>query len=253
MCFAGMRSTFGSGPFKPSIAMKRILSVFAVAASFLVHAQSLTIHSMDSVAYVNSHTGSLAEAHIALLNTSASAQSYLIKRTQVGTSGLVDSNYFCWDLCYPTWVNQSQGSVQVNAGAVAYDFSGYAYVMDTSSNGQDTVWYRFENVSDSTDFLDVQVVYAFSRTFGQTEVSPATARIYPNPSATGRVTLEIAPSSIAGHIEVIDVLGQVHARIPVAPFQTSATWMSQSAPKGMYLFRRNLGQRPETLGKVLIQ
>ena len=253
MCFAGMRSTFGSGSFKPSIAMKRILSVFAVAASFLVHAQSLTIHSMDSVAYVNSHTGSLAEAHIALLNTSASAQSYLIKRTQVGTSGLVDSNYFCWDLCYPTWVNQSQGSVQVNAGAVAYDFSGYAYVMDTSANGQDTVWYRFENVSDSTDFLDVQVVYAFSRTFGQTEASPATARIYPNPSATGRVTLEIAPSSIAGHIEVIDVLGQVHARIPVAPFQTSATWMSHSAPKGMYLFRRNLGQRPETLGKVLIQ
>jgi len=253
MCFAGMRSTFGSGSFKPSIAMKRILSVFAVAASFLVHAQSLTIHSMDSVAYVNSHTGSLAEAHIALLNTSASAQSYLIKRTQVGTSGLVDSNYFCWDLCYPTWVNQSQGSVQVNAGAVAYDFSGYAYVMDTSANGQDTVWYRFENVLDSTDFLDVQVVYAFSRTFGQTEASPATARIYPNPSATGRVTLEIAPSSIAGHIEVIDVLGQVHARIPVAPFQTSATWMSHSAPKGMYLFRRNLGQRPETLGKVLIQ
>ena len=88
---------------------------------------------MDSVAYVNSHTGSLAEAHIALLNTSASTQSYLIKRMQIGTTGLVDSNYFCWDLCYPTWVNQSQGSVQVNAGAVAYDFSGYAYVMFTPS------------------------------------------------------------------------------------------------------------------------
>jgi hypothetical protein len=233
--------------------MKRLLSIFAFFASFWVHAQSLTVHSMDSVAYVNSHTGSLAEAHIALLNTSASTQSYLIKRMQIGTTGLVDSNYFCWDLCYPTWVNQSQGSVQVNAGSVAYDFSGYAYVMDTSANGQDTVWYRFENVADSTDFLDVQVVYAFSTTFGQTEASPAAARIYPNPSATGRVTLEFAPSSLGGYIEVMDVLGQLHARIPVAPYQTSATWMSHSAPKGVYLLRRNLGQRPETMGKVLIQ
>ena len=73
---------------------------------------------MDSVAHVNSHTGSLAEAHIALQNNSASTQSYLIKRAQVGTTGLVDSNYFCWDLCYPTWVNQSQGYVDINAGAV---------------------------------------------------------------------------------------------------------------------------------------
>lgn len=233
--------------------MKRFLSVFAVTASFLVHAQSLTIHSMDSVAYVNSHTGSLAEAHIALLNTSTSSQSYLIKRMQVGTTGLVDSNYFCWDLCYPTWVNQSQGSVQVNAGAVAYDFSGYAYVMDTSANGQDTVWYRFENVADSTDFLDVQVVYAFSTTFGQTEEPVAAVRIYPNPSSTGRVTVEFASSSVAGSMDVIDVLGRVQMRIPIAPFQTSATWNSAKAPKGMYLLRRNLGQRLVIMGKVLIQ
>jgi len=58
---------------------------------------------------------------------------------------------------------------------------------------------------------------------------------------------------LGGYIEVMDVLGQLHARIPVAPYQTSATWMSHSAPKGVYLLRRNLGQRPETMGKVLIQ
>lgn len=232
--------------------MKRFIALVALLFSASSFAQNLSVHSMDSVAYVNSHTGSLAEAHIALQNNSASTQSYLIKRAQVGTTGLVDSNYFCWDLCYPTWVNQSQGYVDINAGAVAYDFSGYAYVRDTSANGQDTIWYTFENVNDSTDFLTVQVIYAFSATFGQGEPVSYSTKIYPNPSTTGRVTLEFAPAPQASTVEVLDVLGKVHAQIHVPAYGTKAVWNSQDAAEGVYLLRKRSGSQLENLGKVLV-
>lgn len=233
--------------------MKRIFLLLAFSFSVIVSAQSLTIQSMDSVAYVNSHTGSLAEGHIALLNTSSSAQSYILKRIQVGNTGLVDSNYFCWDLCYPTWVSQSQGSVQVNAGAVAYDFSGYAYVMDTAANSQDTVWYRFENEADSTDFLEVSVIYAFSQTFGQDEPKILKNKMYPNPSSTGRVTIEFAPVDEGGRVDILDMLGRVRAQVLVPAYATKVVWMVGDAPKGIYVLRRSFGAMQENVGKVLIQ
>lgn len=240
--------------FQESFApMKRIFLFFACVFTASLSAQSLTVHSMDSVAYVNSHTGSLAEGHIALLNTSGSTQSYILKRIEVGNTGLVDSNYFCWDLCYPTWVNQSQGSVQVNAGAVAYDFSGYAYVMDTAANGQDTVWYRFENVADTADFLDVPMIFAFSQTFGQGEPVQIKNKIYPNPSHSGRVTIEFAPLAQVGRVDVLDMLGRVRAQVLVPAYANKVVWNVGDAPKGIYILRRSTGTMQENVGKVLIQ
>ena len=248
---AGESSTFETYVIA-ELEMKRFTVLAFFLFSVAAFAQNISVHSMDSVAYVNSHTGSLAEAHIALINTSATTQSYIIKRSQVGSTGLVDSNYFCWDLCYPTWVNQSQGYVDINAGAVAYDFSGYAYVMDTAANGQDTIWYTFENINDSTDFLTVQVIYAFSTTFGQGEPVSYTTKIYPNPSNTGRVTMEFAPAPQASTVEVLDVLGKVHAQMNVPAFATKAVWNSQDAAKGVYLLRKRSGHQLENLGKVLV-
>ncbi len=232
--------------------MKRISLLFALVLCLGAAAQNLALHSIGH-GIVNSRTGNLAEAHVNLINNGNATHSYTAKRSKVGNTGLVDSNYFCWDLCYPTWVNQSQGTVDIAPGAVAYDFSGYAYVLDTTANGSDTIWYTFENVADSTDFLTVPVLFFFSTTMGQDERTAQPAKIYPNPSYTGRVIVEFDPSPIAGSIDVLDVLGRVHARLRVAPFQSSATWISVQAPKGLYLLRRNLGQNPEILGRVLVQ
>ena len=233
--------------------MKRFLALVAILFSASSFAQNLSVHSMDSVAYVNSYTGSLAEAHIALQNNSASTQSYRIIRAQVGTSGLVDSNYFCWDLCYPTWVDQSQGYVDINAGSVAYDFSGYAYVMDTSANGQDTIWYTFENINDSTDFLTVQVIYAFSTTFGQNEPMGPVTKIYPNPSMSGYVHIDIPRVSAGTSIEIVNILGHVQARLEPTVNSSRVTWNTNSAAKGLYFVRMRQGKRIENLGKVLVQ
>jgi hypothetical protein len=231
--------------------MKRIALLFALVFGLSASAQNIALHAIG-YGSANSRTGTLAEAHVNLINNGTTTNSYIVKRTQVGTTGLVDSNYFCWDLCYPTWVNQSQGTVDIAPGSVAYDFSGYAYVLDTSANGQDTIWYTFENIADSTDAITVPVLFVFSTTFGQNELPSPAAKIYPNPSNTGRVTLEFAASSEAARVEVLDVLGKVQQVIEIPAFATEAVWLSEDAPKGVYLLRKRSGAQVENLGKVLI-
>ena len=165
-------------------------TLFILIFSLKLASQSLVVESKDSIAYVNSISGQQAVGHIALKNISNSSKDYFLVRRKVGSTGLVDSNYFCWDLCYGTFASQSLGNVTIAAGAVAYDFSGYSYVRDTSLEGQDTIWYTIINAIDSTDTLQVQMIYGFSKTFNLEEKEVNDFKIYPNPIGDENLNLE---------------------------------------------------------------
>ena len=185
---------------------KTLFFALAAAGAVALSAQSLTVTSMDSVAYANSHTMTQATAHISVKNTSSTTKDYRVVRRKVGTTGIVDSNYFCWDLCYPTWANQSQGSVTIAPNGVANDFSGYAYVRDTSANGQDSIWYTFVNVADANDTLQVVVAFAFNRYVSTPESLLPEVRLAPQPAAAGQ-WLSGLPNDVY-RVEWIDVLGR---------------------------------------------
>jgi len=187
-----------------------ILSLALVSAQ-LASAQSLMVVAMDSIAYVNSHNGIQATAHISVKNSSASVKDYRVLRRRIGTTGLVDSNYFCWDLCYPTWANQSQGTVTIAPGATANDFSGYAYVRDSSANGQDSIWYTFVNASDASDSLQVRVVYAFNRYVSNSESELPLLSVYPQPALAGQRVYGIPTQALK--LEWMDLAGRVHEAI----------------------------------------
>jgi len=187
-----------------------ILSLALLSAQ-LASAQSLMVVAMDSIAYVNSHNGIQATAHISVKNSSASVKDYRVLRRRIGTTGLVDSNYFCWDLCYPTWANQSQGTVTIAPGATANDFSGYAYVRDTSANGQDSIWYTFVNASDASDSLQVRVVYAFNRYVSNSESELPLLSVYPQPALPGQRVYGIPTQALK--LEWMDLAGRVHEAI----------------------------------------
>ena len=126
---------------------------------------------------------------------------------------MVDSNYFCWDLCYPVWANQSQGTVTIGAGSTANDFSGYAYVRDTSANGQDTIWYTFINNADATDSLQVQVVYGFNRYVASPEAEVQVLQLYPSPARSGSLMFGLPSDAV--RVEWVDALGRVAMTAPV--------------------------------------
>ena len=182
--------------------------LLALCSAQLVSGQSLMVTSMDSIAYVNSHNGTQATAHISVKNNSATVKDYRVLRRRIGTTGLVDSNYFCWDLCYPIWANQSQGTVTIAPGATANDFSGYAYVRDTSANGQDSIWYTFVNAADANDSLQVVAVFAFSRYVSNSESSLPLLSLYPQPAKAGQRIYGIPMHAIK--LEWMDLAGRVH-------------------------------------------
>lgn len=187
--------------------------VFFLVATFGcigLRAQSLVVTTMDSVVYANSHNMTQATAHIAVKNTSSSTKDYRVIRRKVGTTGIVDSNYFCWDLCYPTWANQSQGTVTIAPNGIANDFSGYAYVRDTSANGQDTIWYTFVNVADANDSLQARVIFAMNRYVATPESMVPVLRLVPQPAHAGQWVSGI-PSDVH-RVEWLDALGRVALR-----------------------------------------
>jgi hypothetical protein len=194
--------------------MQKVVLICALLAATAAGAQSLTIASMDSIAYINSHNGIQATAHVSVTNTSNASKDYIVVRRKVGSTGLVDSNYFCWDLCYPVWANQSQGTVTIGAGSTANDFSGYAYVRDTSANGQDTIWYSFINAADANDSLQVQVVYAFNRYVASPEAEVAAMQLYPSPARSGARMFGLPSDAV--RVEWVDALGRVALTSPVA-------------------------------------
>lgn len=193
---------------------KQLLALWFAAAAAALSAQSLTVATMDSIVYVNSHNGIQATAHIAVTNTSTASKDYKVVRRKVGATGLVDSNYFCWDLCYPVWANQSQGTVTIGAGSTAYDFSGYAYVRDTSANGQDTIWYTFVNDADPNDTMQVSVVYAFNRYVSTVEGELPVVALYPAPARANQRVFGIPTDAL--RVEWIDTLGRVQSSVAVS-------------------------------------
>lgn len=187
---------------------KHWILLLALGSVQLLSAQSLMVASMDSIAYVNSHNGIQATAHISVKNNSTTTKDYKVTRRRIGITGLVDSNYFCWDLCYPIWANQSQGTVTIAPGATANDFSGYAYVRDSSANGQDSIWYTFVNAADANDSLQVFAVYAFNRYVSNLESALPLLSVYPQPATAGQCVYGIPMHAIK--LEWMDLAGRVH-------------------------------------------
>ncbi len=215
--------------------MQKVLFLaLAMVGAAALNAQSLIVTTMDSIVYANSHNATQATGHIAVKNTSTSLKEYRVVRRKVGSTGLVDSNYFCWDLCYPTWANQSQGTVSIAPNAVANDFSGYAYVRDTSANGQDTVWYTFVNANDATDSLQVPMVFAFNRYVATPESMLPEVRIAPQPALAGQWVRGL-PTDVY-RVEWMDALGRIAStevvdgavRVPSTP----GLWLLRSYHAG---------------------
>jgi len=192
--------------------MKSMISAALVVASFgIASAQSsLQVASMDSVVRGNSYASGQLTAHINLRNTSSSSKDYYARRAKVGSSPVVDSNYFCWDLCYPTWSSSSMGTVTIPAGGVANDFSCYIYLKAAGLTGVDTIWYTFKNAADANDTLRVGVAWELSTTFSLDEAITGAAVWV---DANGLLRLETAPwMEDVTEVIVFDVLGRETAR-----------------------------------------
>lgn len=194
------------------VLMKTQLSALTIAILIGASAQgqSLQVASMDSVIYGNSMASGQLTGHINLKNTSSTSKDYYARRAKVGASAVVDSNYFCWDLCYPTWSSNSMGTVTIPAGGIANDFSCYIYLKAAGLVGRDTIWYTFTNAADASDTLRVAVAWELSTTFGQSELAALAAPVW---MRDGRLYTQKQPwmDNVDG-VVLVDAFGREAAR-----------------------------------------
>ena len=235
--------------------LKILSSLFVIFLSLQISGQSLVIDSKDSIACVNSVVGQQAEGHIAMKNISSLSKDYYLVRRKVGLTGLVDSNYFCWDLCYPTWASQSQGNVTVGAGSIAYDFSGYAYVRDTDAVGQDTIWDTAINAADTSDTLQIYMVYCFSKTFDLPDNAKDYSSIFANPVGNELLNIALSPLDISSELLIIDLRGIVVSRVSIAPFADHVSFnpFDHRLMPGLYSLQRNSSLGNWNLEKLIVR
>lgn len=222
--------------------------------SIYLSGQSLILESKDSIAYVNSIVGEQAKGDITMKNISSSSKDYYLVRSKVGSSGLVDSNYFCWDLCYPTFAGQSQGTVTIAAGAVAYDFSGYAYVRDTNAVGQDTVWYTVINATDASDTLRIYMVYRFSKTFDLPDDYQEKFSVFPNPVGNESLNVMFSTLNISSELLIVDLRGLIVSRVSIAPSSDHIILnpYDYGLKPGIYSLQRNSSLGMWNFGKLIV-
>ena len=197
--------------------------------------QTLQITSMDSLVRGNStHTG-IITGHITVKNTATVTNNYFVKRAKVGqTAAFVDSNYFCWDLCYPYWVNQSQGTVTIAPGQTASDFSAYVYLPANGVAGQDTIWYTFFNAANASDSLRTFIVWSIDASYSHGENSIVATRAYPQPAGL-YVTFDFSlPSRVEGSLSLVDLHGRSVMQKAYPSMSTRLSLSTAELPQGQY-------------------
>ncbi|MGY8965166.1 MAG: T9SS type A sorting domain-containing protein [Flavobacteriales bacterium] len=231
--------------------MKQIFTFFSICLALASSGQSLSLHHVDSLVVVNPNSMPYGLGHIQLINSDTIAHDYYLKVARLGSTGLVDSNSFCFDLCYGAGTTTSMGTVNIASLAISYDFSGYAYVLN-SNVGLDTIWYTFFNALDPNDSLQVPLAFSFDATASQNESVKTTVSIYPNP-ARDVLFVNYPATSLSSRLVLIDMTGRRVRSQELLPNSVSSRLSLHGLNQGMYLLVRQSEGKQVTFGKVAIQ
>jgi hypothetical protein len=94
----------------------------------------------------------VAQATVTINNISASSKDVMVQR-MVNILGNGHTSYFCWDVCYGETVNMSSNPLTIAAGGSSSAF--YCDLDPHGSAGLDTGCYRFFDMNNASDFVDV--------------------------------------------------------------------------------------------------
>lgn len=200
--------------------MKKILlSIAILLVAFSVNAQIFTLTS-DDVAlgdtitiFPEDETATSIPFYALLHNNSDNNINVAVARTRVTMIGDA-SDYFCWGACYPPFTDTSSVNILVNAGSTspAGDDGFVAHYDIHDAVGISVVKYRFYNVDNHDEFVEVVVKYNTApdgiseHILSKIEISSA----YPNP-ASNYVDIDYnLPAEVeSASIKVMSLLGSV--------------------------------------------
>lgn len=197
-------------------------------------AQNLQINNYDAYTEANSSYLHEVKAHVDISNNGSDA-TYDVARIYNGSTGIADSNYFCWDLCYGVGTDSSNfGGVFLENGVRNTDFYIGVYIRGNGVTGQDSLIYRFYNSADPSDSLDVTFYINVSPTISIEENAADAVTVYPNPA--NDVIYVSAPEVNSGTVRLMNLAG-VTVRNQVLNGADRVRLDVRDVPAGVYMIQ----------------
>ena len=115
--------------------------------------------------------------------------------------------------------------------------------------------YTIINAIDSTDTLQVQMIYGFSKTFNLEEKEVNDFKIYPNPIGDENLNIDILTSNGITYLHVLDLNGRKVREFEVEPNQRKVTFNPHliGLEKGIYILQRINSAGQSEFGKCRVQ
>jgi len=216
--------------------MKKSLLLLFITLSTITYGQSLMVVEQDTIVEINSTSVSDYGFHIKVKNTSSEDLDVYVRRAYANPTCAYDSGYFCWDYCYGADVDNSIGSVSIDAGMEKNDFSGHVYSPTTSATCTDSTRYVFYSGKDASDSLSVWVTISAGPTMGTIALQVNESRLYPNP-AKKIISVEVQRT---GELSIYNALGALVKRKSLLPGINAVAVHDLS--NGIYLYSIDGGE-----------
>lgn len=225
--------------------MKKIIpGLILLFSSVGLHAQSLS--NSNSYIAPSAISNTLLVGFVDVTNNTNNDLNVMCQRTYnnlavnplyptVHDSGHLSN--FCWDLCYPEWVDISGGPVTIpanttNSGAFWSDLETHGVA------GTSTVTYSFFVEGNPNDETSVTFIYNYSTgisTISNTKTGLSAAS--PNPAdAFTTMTYSLKAESSAYRIEIVNVLGSKMAEYRLTGKSGVMTIPTDNLNSGIYFY-----------------
>jgi len=216
--------------------MRKSVLLLFITLSTITYGQSLMVVEQDTIVEINSTSVSDYGFHIKVKNTSSEDLDVYVRRAYANPTCAYDSGYFCWDYCYGADVDNSIGSVSIDAGMEKNDFSGHVYSPTTSATCTDSTRYVFYSGKDASDSLSVWVTISAGPTMGTIALQVNESRLYPNP-AKKIISVEVQRT---GELSIYNALGALVKRKSLLPGINAVAVHDLS--NGIYLYSIDGGE-----------
>ncbi len=216
--------------------MRKSLLLLFITLSTITYGQSLMVVEQDTIVEINSTSVSDYGFHIKVKNISSEDLDVYVRRAYANPTCAYDSGYFCWDYCYGADVDNSIGSVSIDAGMEKNDFSGHVYSPTTSATCTDSTRYVFYSGKDASDSLSVWVTISAGPTMGTIALQVNESRLYPNP-AKNIISVEVQRT---GELSIYNALGALVKRKSLLPGINAVAVHDLS--NGIYLYSIDGGE-----------
>ncbi len=176
-----------------------------------------------------------------------------VKAKKVELTLLAGTNVtFCWaGNCFPPNVYESIGTTEIQAGAIATEFSGH--YAPSLQKGQTKVEWTFWDVAEPSNTVSVNVDYN-TYPVGITEIRKAKlSAAYPNPAGNTASISYSLPEGSEGRIVVRNILGMEVRSETIQPGYGKFTFSVAELGEGIYFYSLLLNGESTSTGKLVVK